>query len=136
MELCEKDVLTHLCSVGVSTEGQARLYGRQLISAFEYLHQKNIVHRDLKAENMMLDKNNNMKIIDFVRFWAGYIHTTVATYSQLTCRVNCIVCPMDMHLQVVRVLVGATFAAPLLTTPPVICLSPSLSFPFRVSATI
>lgn len=56
MEVCEKDVLSHLCSVGVSSEVQARNYGRQLISAFEYLHSKEIVHRDLKPENMMIDK--------------------------------------------------------------------------------
>ena len=68
MELCEKDMLTHLCNLGTCSEGQGRTYCRQLISAFEYLHQRNIVHRDLKAENMMLDKSNNIKIIDFVRY--------------------------------------------------------------------
>lgn len=65
MEVCAQDVLTRLCSTGVSSEVQARIYGRQLISAFEYMHHNNIVHRDLKAENMMLDKTNNLKIIDF-----------------------------------------------------------------------
>ena len=58
-------VRTHICSVGVSSEQQARNYGRQLIAAFEYLHSKNIVHRDLKAENMMIDKGGTLKIIDF-----------------------------------------------------------------------
>jgi len=65
LDLCAKDVLTHLCSVGISSEHQGRIYGQQLLSAFEYLHSKHIVHRDLKAENMMLDRNNNLKIIDF-----------------------------------------------------------------------
>ena len=36
-----------------------------MLSAFQYLHEENIVHRDLKAENLMLDDQHNLKIIDF-----------------------------------------------------------------------
>lgn len=65
LEIVSVDVLTYLCSVGKQTEDQARLYGRQMLSAFQYLHEANIVHRDLKAENLMLDDQHNLKIIDF-----------------------------------------------------------------------
>ncbi|CAG8528779.1 8474_t:CDS:10 [Dentiscutata erythropus] len=37
----------------------------QLISGVNYLHQKNIVHRDLKLENLLLDRNRNIIITDF-----------------------------------------------------------------------
>lgn len=37
----------------------------QIISAVEYCHLKNIVHRDLKIENLLLDANMNVKLVDF-----------------------------------------------------------------------
>ncbi|KAL2082316.1 hypothetical protein ACEWY4_022134 [Coilia grayii] len=37
----------------------------QIVSAVEYCHQKRIVHRDLKAENLLLDADMNIKIADF-----------------------------------------------------------------------
>lgn len=37
----------------------------EVISAFEYLEQNHILHRDIRPANIMLDANNNVKIIDF-----------------------------------------------------------------------
>ena len=46
-------------------EREAKKYFRQLVSAVEYCHNKNVTHRDLKFENVIVDDRNNVKLIDF-----------------------------------------------------------------------
>lgn len=36
-----------------------------MVNLLEYMQEKNIMHRDLKPLNIMLDKNYNIKLIDF-----------------------------------------------------------------------
>lgn len=46
-------------------EDTARRYFQQLMSAVKYCHELNIVHRDLKAENLLLGVDNNLRVCDF-----------------------------------------------------------------------
>lgn len=46
-------------------DNAARKLFAQLISGVGYLHRKGIVHRDLKLENLLLDRNKNIIITDF-----------------------------------------------------------------------
>ena len=50
---------------GRQTEQESRRLFQQIVSAVAYCHANGVVHRDLKAENLLLDKKNNIKIIDF-----------------------------------------------------------------------
>lgn len=47
------------------TENRARELFKQIVSVIEYIHSKGIVHRDIKCENLLFDKNNVVKLIDF-----------------------------------------------------------------------
>lgn len=59
------ELLDYIEERGKLTEKEASTFLLQLITGVGYLHEQGIYHRDLKLENIMLDKEKNVKIVDF-----------------------------------------------------------------------
>ena len=66
LELCKNNTLEHLIKKrGHLTEIETKCYIFQLIQGIKYLHNKNIIHRNLKPSNIFLDEKLELKIGDF-----------------------------------------------------------------------
>jgi len=59
------ELFSQLRKVGRFSNDTSRFYAAEIVLALEYLHSKNIVYRDLKPENLLIDKDGHMKITDF-----------------------------------------------------------------------
>ncbi len=66
MDYCAKGTLSDLIyKYGKLTEAELISLFLKLTEAFKYLHQKNIIHHDIKPSNLLIDENDEIKISDF-----------------------------------------------------------------------
>lgn len=59
------ELFSYLRNAGHFSESTSLFYAVEIISAIDYLHKLSIVYRDLKPENLLLDKQGHVKITDF-----------------------------------------------------------------------
>nr|CAI5832664.1 unnamed protein product [Callosobruchus analis] len=59
------EIFDYLVAKGRMSEPEAKRIFSQIVSAVSYCHTQGVVHRDLKAENLLLDHNLNIKLADF-----------------------------------------------------------------------
>ena len=59
------EIFSHLRRAGRFTNETTKFYAASIVLAIQSLHQKDIVYRDLKPENLLLDQNGFLKITDF-----------------------------------------------------------------------
>jgi len=58
-------LLNYIIDKGPLKESQARIWFRQIVLAVQYLHAMDIVHRDIKCENILVTENLTLKLSDF-----------------------------------------------------------------------
>lgn len=70
------ELFFHLKNIGRFSEERSKFYAAEIILAIECLHSHNIVYRDLKPENVLLDSDGHIRLTDF-----GLAKDGVANYD-------------------------------------------------------
>jgi serine/threonine protein kinase len=65
MEYCSKGDLNEYLNMRRMKEKSALHFLYQILQGLQYLHSNDIIHRDIKPQNILIDKNNVCKIADF-----------------------------------------------------------------------
>lgn len=74
-----KDISSYLDEEGCFSEEKARFYICECIAALDALHNRGIIYRDFKPNNIILDNEGHVKLIDF-----NLCKTGVKSYSERT----------------------------------------------------
>lgn len=66
MEYCAGgDLMFHVQHEGQFTESRCRFYAAEIICAIRFLHNRHIIYRDLKLDNILLDSLGHVRLVDF-----------------------------------------------------------------------
>ncbi|XP_021946970.1 cAMP-dependent protein kinase catalytic subunit PRKX [Folsomia candida] len=63
--VCGGELFSYLRSAGKFPSSTCAFYAAEIVLALEYLHSKSVVYRDLKPENVLIDRDGHLKLTDF-----------------------------------------------------------------------
>ena len=63
--VCGGELFTYLRNAGLFPNDIALFYTTEILLVLEYMHHHHLIYRDLKPENLLLDKQGHLKITDF-----------------------------------------------------------------------
>ncbi len=82
MEWCEGKLLREILDEKKISPDRAIRITIEILQALQYIHENGVVHRDMKPENVMVDADDNIKLIDFGI--AGDAAARRLTYANIT----------------------------------------------------
>jgi serum/glucocorticoid-regulated kinase 2 len=65
LDYCPIGDLSYQIQINLFEEDEAKFYIAELIIAIEYLHKRDIIYRDMKPENILIDEDGHIKLADF-----------------------------------------------------------------------
>ena len=63
--ICGGDLLTYIKKRNKLNESTAKYIFKQILLALNFIHSHNIIHRDIKLDNILIDLDNNIRVCDF-----------------------------------------------------------------------
>jgi serine/threonine protein kinase len=81
LDYMSRDLFTHLSYQRKLSEDEVKFYVGEIILALEYLHKLDIIHRDIKLENILLDFQGHVVLTDFGLSKIFLTHETRRAYS-------------------------------------------------------